>query len=1042
MANHRILIVDDDPRIRKTLADILTIKGYDCETVSGSREALDYLTREIPDLALIDLKLEDGSGIDLLTEIKAFAPGVECILLTGFASQETAIQALNHGAFSYLQKPYDIEQLLLAIRRALEKAFAEKAVLQSENDYRQLFEAAHDAIIIFRPDNEIVLNVNSAACELYGYTRDEFIGMSLRQVSTNVATGERRVAEIVGEKMPLSFETNHVRRNGDEIAVEITAVMIEFGGDPAILSVTRDITERKIALATLQESEERWRSLAESSPDHILTLNRDLEIVFANYAAPGLTVADLIGKKLYQFVDKSHQAKIKALLKSVIEKRKDVRYETEYIAPDGGKIYYETHALPQILGDDVVGLTMSARDISERKLVEQTIAERSRELALINELNEAANGGATISELIDLFSSGSNRLFPNYGAVVYLVNAGGDSLELYNSGLTGTLLEKIAGLLGTTIPKVRIPLSADSIFTRILAGEKLAVFEDPADIRQMITEHARTAGLSRLVGSVYKLLGIKLVVTILLRSGQKTIGLLMVSEGLADESDRVRLERIANQLTGLIRRKQAEEGVIQSAQEWQATFNAMSDAIWLVDMDGKIVRHNQTTADWLQTGTAAIDGRYCWELVHGTSAPIPECPILKMKKSLRRESRELPLGERWIDITVDPILDSDHKLSGAVHIIKDITERKTTEILIRQERDRAQMYLDVAGALFIGLDQRGRITLANRVAREVLEIGEANIIGRDWFANFLPQRLRRMVKAVFKQIITGEVKAVEFFENEVLTATGKEKIIYWHNSELRDADGAIVGLLSSGIDVTERKRAELEVLEYSQRLKRLTHYLRDSIEQERMRISREIHDELGQALTAMKIDLDLMREDIQDTDKVLRKIDGVSDLINHTLTQTRRISADLRPSILDDLGLVPALEWYIDDFAERTGIRCRFTNLFKVSEVPATTGTVIFRVLVEAMTNAVRHSRADTITIRLWNTRNEIKLKVHDNGIGISATAMANKKSLGLIGMQERVQFYGGRIAISGRPDKGTEILMQLPLESTTDPERIPGGKS
>lgn len=177
-AKTSILIVDDDPNFRKTLSGILRTRGYAPLAAATGKAALDRVKEEMPAVALIDLRLEDMSGLEVMGKIKERCPGTECIALTGYASQASAIEAVNLGAYSYEQKPCDMEQLLVTIRRAVEKREAAEALRESEDRYRSFVQNFHG--IAFRGDmNFVPMFFNGAVEAITGYTEDEFIAGGL-----------------------------------------------------------------------------------------------------------------------------------------------------------------------------------------------------------------------------------------------------------------------------------------------------------------------------------------------------------------------------------------------------------------------------------------------------------------------------------------------------------------------------------------------------------------------------------------------------------------------------------------------------------------------------------------------------------------------------------------------------------------------------------------------------------------------------------------------------------------------------------------------
>jgi signal transduction histidine kinase len=201
-------------------------------------------------------------------------------------------------------------------------------------------------------------------------------------------------------------------------------------------------------------------------------------------------------------------------------------------------------------------------------------------------------------------------------------------------------------------------------------------------------------------------------------------------------------------------------------------------------------------------------------------------------------------------------------------------------------------------------------------------------------------------------------------------------------------------------------------------------------EEERKKIAREIHDEFGQALTALKIDLSWINQRLSARQAQLReKIQKMSQLIDSTIFTIRRVATQLRPTILDDLGLAAATEWAVGEFQTRTEIKCNLVIDPEYISVDAARSTTIFRILQESLTNIARHAKTPTmVDISLRSINNEICLEVTDNGRGITLEEINDPRSLGLIGIRERVAAWGGTVDIHGKTGIGTAIIVYIPL--------------
>lgn len=251
---------------------------------------------------------------------------------------------------------------------------------------------------------------------------------------------------------------------------------------------------------------------------------------------------------------------------------------------------------------------------------------------------------------------------------------------------------------------------------------------------------------------------------------------------------------------------------------------------------------------------------------------------------------------------------------------------------------------------------------------------------------------------------------------------------------LRGPSGQIHRFISIFSDITERKRNEANLLKHQQRLEESEARLRDLAaflqtvrEEERTRIARELHDELGQALTALRIDLGSLRGKCGSLGApAAERVASAFSVVEQSIVSLRRISEDLRPAMLDSLGLAAAVEHHVAQFSQRTGIPCRLTMNREEFDLDGNLATAVFRIVQEALTNVARHAEASEVSVSIHETGTGIDLEVADNGRGIVATG--NKKTFGLLGMRERVTILGGTLEIDSQPAHGTRVVCWLPL--------------
>jgi len=222
---------------------------------------------------------------------------------------------------------------------------------------------------------------------------------------------------------------------------------------------------------------------------------------------------------------------------------------------------------------------------------------------------------------------------------------------------------------------------------------------------------------------------------------------------------------------------------------------------------------------------------------------------------------------------------------------------------------------------------------------------------------------------------------------------------------------------------TERLR------ESEDKLRRLAAHLISIREEERAHIAREIHDELGQVLTGLKMEVTWLAKRLKDK-PLIEKTDSMCALIDSSVQTVRKIATGLRPEMLDDMGLVAAVGWQAKEFQKRTGIRCR-AKLPSESKFDIDISTTMFRIFQEILTNVARHARATRVDIDLALAEDHVSLEVVDNGVGIQDDELHAKKSLGLLGMQERALLFGGDVRITGSPGHGTRVSVTIPLRKS-----------
>ena len=260
--------------------------------------------------------------------------------------------------------------------------------------------------------------------------------------------------------------------------------------------------------------------------------------------------------------------------------------------------------------------------------------------------------------------------------------------------------------------------------------------------------------------------------------------------------------------------------------------------------------------------------------------------------------------------------------------------------------------------------------------------------------------------------------------------------VYDRGYIMRDDKGKAYRMIGAMTDISEMKKT-VELLKNSyEDIRRLASHLEKIREEERITIAREIHDELGQQLTVLKMDISWIKKNMSPKEeKGKQKITDLLQMIDLTIKTVRRISSELRPSVLDDLGLIAALEWLSNDFEKRSGIKTRFVADITDLDLDAGINTALFRIFQESLTNVARHAQASEVYASLKKENEKLLISIKDNGKGFVISSIANKKTLGILGIKERVALLQGEYEIISSPGEGSTVKVMVPVSSITEPK-------
>ncbi len=362
-------------------------------------------------------------------------------------------------------------------------------------------------------------------------------------------------------------------------------------------------------------------------------------------------------------------------------------------------------------------------------------------------------------------------------------------------------------------------------------------------------------------------------------------------------------------------------------------------------------------------------------------------------------------------------------------ICQDITERKKMEEALRESEEKLRAIFDSLALGVIVSDLDGKILAVNEAKVRMHGYdSKEDLIGQSLFELIAEKDHARVMENRKRRIEQGYTGHAEY---TYLRRDGSEFPGEVSNIVFRDASGKPLGIVSITEDITERRQAGEELEKSRQQLRNLSTHIELTREKERTNIAREIHDELGQTLTALKIDLSWLNKRLpKEQEAQIKKTVEMSNLIDTTIQMVKRISTELRPGVLDDLGLTAAIEWQAQEFQERTGINCEAIIKAGDIDIDREMATVVFRIFQEALTNVARHANATRVRVSLKESARQLVLQVRDNGKGITEQQIVHPTSLGLMGIRERVRSWNGSVKINGIPGRGTTIKISIPLGS------------
>ena len=875
-----------------------------------------------------------------------------------------------------------------------ERRKAEEALRESEERYRALFEQAADAVVVVDAQTGELLEFNDRAHEQLGYTRDEFQKLTIADIEV-IESPEEVVGHLekIVKRGRGAFETKQRAEDGQVRDVLVTSRAISIGQKPLIQSIWRDITERKQAEVALRESEERYRGLIEMMNEGLAVLDENRRLTFANNRLCemlGGAREELIGLPVDVLMDDANR---RVLREQFARRREGARnrYEVTLKRKDGGEVFALVSPRPIFDAEGrFAGSMATLTDLTERRHAERAQQEAEREKVTILD---------SMSELLAYQDPEGTVLWANRAAAQSL----------------GTSPENLIGKRCYELWQGRDERCAGCPVLRAMRTGRLEDGEiTSADGRvwHVRGDPVRDAE-GRVVGAVET--------TFDITERKRAEDTLRGQRDLA-----VTLSRVTS----------LEEGLRATLDAAVEVSGMDCGGIYLVDpASGEV---HLACHRGLSDGFVSAAAHYDADSANARLVTAGE-PAYGQQREAALPLSEAERREGLRALAVIPIQHEGRVvgcLNVASHTVDEVAawRRQALETIavgigsaiaslraeqaLRESEEFNRALFDYNPMQTVIVDREGRITDFNMAKRQA--DSRLPNTGDVMYGDYASRHRIDMHAELMQCIETGELR--EFAEMPYGDRFLAITIAPF-------PQGAII----ISRDITGEKESERKLKDSRTQLRALAARVTSVREEEREELAREIHDELGHALTALKMDVAWLRRRLLAPDAKLtassaeEHMDGMAAMLDQTIERVRKLATELRPGVLD-LGLIKAVEWQAQDFQERTGIRCK---------IVATPGSVIlerersaaaFRIFQELLFNVARHAEATAVQVSIQARGGVLTVGVRDNGRGITQREVSDPKSLGLIGMRERALAFGGEVEIEGTPGKGTAVTVRIPM--------------
>lgn len=845
--------------------------------------------------------------------------------------------------------------------------------------FKKVFDVSPYSMMITTLDEGRLIEVNEHYLAQFGYERSEVIGHTAQELNVWEDYRDRqKMVNIFKEHGCVrDMEINYRRKNGEIRIGLFSAESMEFDNQQCIIATINDISERKQAESHLRDLTNRFQKVFNVAPHAMVIARLDderyIDVNETFLQKTGYSKEEVIGKtsdELGLWVDACERAKLYGLLKKTGSVR---NFEILYRKSDG---------------EIRVGLNSAEIvELDNQKFV----------IAALNDITARKESENVLRASIDRYK----LLAENSTDVISRHTPKGE--YLYVSPATRNLLG----------------YEPDE-----MVGKVVADFLHPEDARDLRKKQVDILRSQNIYTQAYRYKC----------KNENYIWLESTIKNIRDPKTQ-RTTEIISVSRNITERKRAEEALQISEERFRNLALNSPDFIYVIDLTHQKAVYSNCEEMFGYSQIELNHYGFLKSLVYFEDKEIAHDSWLKLLNG-ETGSVELRLRKKngtweWVNCRYNALsFDAQGNALQSLLTTSVITERKLAEELLQKYADDLNDLYQNAPCGYHSIDRDGIFVRINDTELKWLGYSRGELIGNLRISDLITPAERERFNRQFSLLKTrGWIKD---FETEITCKDGSPFPILLNAAAVKDQNGNfIIGHITI-YDITERKLADDTIKASHDQMQALSAYLLSVREEERTRIAREIHDELGQALTILKFDISALGKKLsEDQHELLEKVWAMSAMIDNTTNSIRRICADLRPAILD-FGLTAAIEWLTTEFQKMTGIKCRIdvrtAGVMLDTTLSEELSTSIFRICQEALTNVARHADATSVSIILEKHYDKLVLNISDNGKGIDSAAPSKPHSFGVLGIKERTRLLGGEVSIQGNSKTGTQLKLIVPI--------------